>query len=85
MVDSTTVIIQAVKFGYDRYGAKGAIAAAAAVGVSYVGIKKVVPRYTSVEEERIEEVYQRITEDDELGEILGEEFHQRFGEYLDDN
>lgn len=85
MVDSITVVISAVKFGYNRYGARGAVASAVAVGASTVIIKKVVPRYTSVEEERVDEIYERITEDNELAEILGEEFNQRFGDYLEDD
>jgi hypothetical protein len=83
MVDSATVVIQAVKFGYKRYGAKGAIAAAVAVGASYVVIQKVIPRYTDIDEERVDDVYERATKDDELGNILGEEFDKKFGEYLE--
>lgn len=85
MVDSVTIVIQAVKFGYDRYGAKGAVAAAVAVGASYVVIKRVIPRYTDIDEERVDDVYERATKDDELSEILGEEFDNKFGEYLEDD
>lgn len=83
MVDSVTIVVEAVKFGYKRYGPKGAVAAAVAVGASYALIVKVVPRYTSVDEEQVEEMYGKISDDSEVGEMLGEEFFDRFEEYFD--
>lgn len=82
MVDTTTIVIAAVKFGYKRYGAKGAVAAAIAVGASYVVIKRIVPRYTDIDEEQVDEVYEKVADDEEVTDILGEEFSTRFGDYL---
>ncbi len=83
MVDTVTIVIQAVMFGYDKYGLKGAVAAAVAVGASYVLIMRIIPRVTDVDEEEVEAMYDRINEDDELTDILGEEFNKRFGKYLE--
>ena len=81
MVDNASIIIQAVKFGYARYGARGAVAAAIAVGASYFVIKRVVPRYTGIDEKQVEKVYYQTTDDNKLTEILGEEFDQKFGDH----
>lgn len=83
MVDTTAVVIPAIKFAYKRYGAKGAVAAAIAVGATHAVITRVVPEFTDIDEEQVDNIYERIIEDDELADILGEEFNKRFGEYLD--
>jgi hypothetical protein len=62
-MDTSTVLVQAVQFGYKRYGPKGAVAAAVAAGASYVAIKRVLPRYTDVDEERVEELYDQVSEE----------------------
>jgi len=62
-MDTSTVLVQAVQFGYKRYGPKGAVAAAVAAGASYVVIKRVIPRYTSVDEDRVEELYDQISDE----------------------
>jgi len=62
-MDTATVLVEAVQFGYKRYGPKGAVAAAVAAGASYVVIKRAVPRYTDVDEERVEELYDRVSEE----------------------
>jgi putative heme iron utilization protein len=83
MVDTINVVIQAVTFGYRRAGPKGAVAAAVAVGASHLVIKRVVPRYTSVDEERVDEIYETVSDEGEFLDILGEEFTKRFGDYFD--
>jgi hypothetical protein len=85
MVDVMSVVIPAVKFGYNRYGPKGAVAAAIAVGGSHLVIKSVIPKYTDIEQERVDEIYSRLTDDGELGDILGKEFVKRFGNYFDED
>lgn len=85
MVDGITVVIKAVKFGYKRHGPKGAVAAAIAVGASYVVIARIVPKFTNVNEDRIDEIYEKVSDDNELANILGEEFTKRFGDYFDDD
>jgi len=79
MVDVSTVVVSAVKFGYDRYGPKGAVGAAVAMGASYVVVKKVVPIFADISEERIEELHTRATEEDELVDMLGDAFTEKFG------
>ncbi len=83
MVGVSTIVVNAVKFGYDRYGPQGAVAAAVALGASYVVIRKVVPIFADISEERIEELHTRATEDDELADMLGEAFAERFGDRAD--
>jgi len=78
MVDTVGVLVQAVRFGYKRYGPKGAVAAAVAAGASYVVIKRVVPRYTNVGEERVEELYEQVTEEG-AARTLGREFEAHVG------
>ncbi|NIB99891.1 hypothetical protein [Halobacterium sp. R2-5] len=82
MVGVSTIVVNAVKFGYDRYGPRGAVAAAVALGASYVVIRKVVPIFADISEERIEELHTRATED-ELADMLGEAFAERFGDRAD--
>lgn len=82
MVDQYAIVIEAVKFGYKRYGAKGAVAAAVTAGGGYVIATKVVPRVTDVDEEQVDEIYEKYSDDEELGDILGEEFEKRFGDYF---
>jgi hypothetical protein len=78
MVDTATVLVQSVRFGYKRYGPKGAVAAAVAAGASYVAIKRVVPRYTDVDEQRVEELYDRVSEEG-VARTLGKEFEAYAG------
>jgi hypothetical protein len=85
MVDQYTILIQAVKFGYKRYGAKGAVAAAVTAGGGYVVATKVVPKVTDVDKEQVDEIYEKYSDDEELGEILGQEFEKRFSNFFDDD
>jgi len=62
-MDGSTALVQAVQFGYKRYGPKGAVAAGLAVGASYVALRRVVPRYTDMDEKRVEELYDQVTEE----------------------
>jgi hypothetical protein len=62
-MDTSTVLVQAVRFGYKRYGPKGAVAAAVAAGASYVVIMRVIPRYTDVDEDRVAELYDQVSEE----------------------
>lgn len=84
MESTAAIVIPAIKFGHKRYGAKGAVAAAVAVGASHVIVTRVVPRYTDVDEARIDEIFAKVSDDEELASILGEEFVERFGGYFDE-
>lgn len=62
----------------------GAVAAAVAVGSSYLLIKRVAPRYTDIDEKKVSEIYEQVSDDGEVVAILGDEFLSRFGAGLDD-
>lgn len=85
MADPTLIVIEAVKFGYREAGPKGAVAAAVAVGASYAIVVRILSRYTDLDEKQIDEIYEKISNDDEIVDILGEEFFEQFKDYFDTN
>lgn len=83
MVDIPTIVTSAVELGYRQYGIKGAVVAGVVVGGGTLGIKKAVSRFTDTGEERIDELIQRVEDDEELDEIIEEEFSKGVGKTVD--
>ncbi|QLG26500.1 hypothetical protein HUG10_02620 [Halorarum halophilum] len=74
MVELSILVFKGAKLGYDRYGLKGAVAGGIVAGGSILLVREAVSRFTEVDDDRIDEMAERIQDDEELADIVGEEF-----------
>jgi hypothetical protein len=74
MVDTPAIAIKAAEIGYKRYGIKGAVVGGVIAGGSVVVVEKVVSRYADVDEGYVEEIAERVENEDELNDIIEKEF-----------
>lgn len=74
MVELSVLVFKGAKLGYDRYGLKGAVAGGIVAGGSILLVREAVSRFTEVDDARIDEMAERIQNDEELADIVGEEF-----------
>lgn len=82
MVDASTVVIMAVKIGYKKAGLKGAFIAGIASGASILAVLTIVRNYTDVDDEVLAEKLEKISDDDELIDMMGGEFGKRIGDLI---
>ncbi|WP_224333525.1 hypothetical protein [Haloprofundus halobius] len=82
MVDASVVVVQAIKVGYKTGGIRGAVVAGILAGGSVLAVVQVLRRYTDVEEEKLATKLDNLADDDELADILGNEFGDKLDELL---
>lgn len=74
MVELSILVFKGAKLGYDKYGLRGAVAGAIVAGGSILLVREAVSRFTEVDDARIDEIAERIQDDEQLEDIVGEEF-----------
>lgn len=74
MVEISIIAVKGAKLGYDKYGLKGAVAGGVVAGGSVLLVREAVSRFTEIDDGRIDEVAERIRDDEELENVVVEEF-----------